>query len=164
MGTKVDSKGNHILGNWGICGSDCPKVEVPNIVESAVSRPEFSILLQAVTAAELVVTLSGDGPFTVFAPTNDAFAKIPANTLAQLLKPKNINKLKKLLLRHVVPKALESGDIPKGKTTLVTAGGEEITLINKNGITIKSSAGTATVIRPDYVVSNGIIHFVDTVL
>ena len=112
----------------------------------------------------MVDTLSGDGPFTVFAPNNDAFAKIPANQLAELLKPKNMNKLKKLLMRHVVPNALKSGDIPKGKTILVTAGGEKITVMNKNGITIKSSAGTATVIRPDYVVSNGIIHFVDTVL
>ena len=111
----------------------------------------------------MVDTLNGDGPLTVFAPSNNAFAKIPSKTLADLLKPKNKDKLKEVLLRHVLPKELKSEDIPKGKTILVTAGGEPITVINKDGITVKSSAGAATVIKADVFASNGVVHIVDTV-
>ena len=111
----------------------------------------------------MVDTLNGDGPFTVFAPTNDAFAKIPADTLENLLKPKNKKKLKKLVLRHVVPKELKSGEIQKGNTTLDTVSGEKIIITNINGITIESTEGTATVIKADLLASNGVIHIVDTV-
>ena len=138
-------------------------VKIPNIVEAAAADPSLSTLVQAVTAAELVDTLSGDGPFTVFAPNNDAFDKIPAKTLANLLKPKNKDKLTEILLRHVVPKALKSGDIPKGGTFLDTAGGEPIIVTSENGVTITSTKGNATVIKADILASNGIIHIVDTV-
>ena len=116
----------------------------------------------------MIDTLSGDGPFTLFAPNNDAFAKIPAKTLANLLKPENKDELKELLLRHVVTKSIcfctaVSDAIPKGKTVLVTAGGEKITVTNKKEIKIKSSAGTATAIETDIYVTNGIVHIVDTV-
>ena len=106
-------------------------------MDAVKGTANLSTLFNAVKSAGLVDRLMGEGPFTVFAPNNDAFAKIPANKLAELLKPKNMNKLKKLLLRHVVPNALKSGDIPKGKTILATAGGEKITVINKNGMDSK---------------------------
>ena len=138
-------------------------VKIPNIVEAAVSDTSLSTLVQAVTAVELVDTLSGDGPFTVFAPNNDAFAKIPAKALANLLKPKNKDKLKDILLRHVVPKALKSGEIPKVETFVDTAGGEPIIVTSADGVTITSTKGTATVIKADILASNGIIHIVDTV-
>jgi len=165
--TKVDSTGAHITGNWGICGANCPKVNVPSnrstIVETVVSNQNLSVLALAVKAANLVGTLNGTGPFTVFAPNNDAFAKLLVNRLNQ----ENTKKLKKVLLRHVVTKALKSGAISMGTTTVKTAGGENITITKKitkkSGITIKSSKGTATVIKADILASNGVIHIVDTV-
>jgi len=167
--TRVDSTGSHIAGagNWGICGPNCPKVAVPsnrsNIVETVVSNQTLSVLALALRAANLVRTLNGAGPFTVFAPNNDAFANLLVNRLNQ----ENTKKLKKVLMRHVVPKALKSGAIPVGSTILDTAGGEKITITKKitkkNGITIKSFKGTATVIKADILASNGVIHIVDNV-
>ena len=96
-----------------------------NIAELAIATPQLSTLLAAVKAAGLVDTLAGEGPFTVFAPTNDAFAKIPEETLNGLLADKDA--LTAVLLRHVVPgAALKARDVPKGTTTVKTAGGEEI--------------------------------------
>ena len=123
----------------------------------------MSTLVTAVTAAGLVDTLNGEGPFTVFAPNNDAFAKIPADTLASLLEPENVDQLKAVLLRHVLPTTILAGDIPEGSTTVDTAGGETITVTNADGVTIESSAGKATVIATDVVTSNGVVHIVDTV-
>jgi len=138
--------------------------DLPTIVQAAVATPDLSTLVTAVTAAGLVDTLSGEGPFTVFAPNNDAFAKIPADTLAGLLEPENVDQLKAVLLRHVLPTTILAGDIPEGSTTVDTAGGETITVTNADGaVTIESSAGTATVIATDVVTSNGVVHLVDTV-
>merc|ERR1712212_999696 len=96
-----------------------------NIAELAIATPQLSTLLVAVKAAGLVDTLAGEGPFTVFAPTNDAFAKIPSDTLNGLLADKDA--LTAVLLRHVVPgAALKAREVPKGTTTLDTAGGEKI--------------------------------------
>merc|ERR1711953_211165 len=124
------------------------------IVEAAVATPDLSTLVTAVTAAGLVDTLSGEGPFTVFAPNNDAFAKIPADTLAGLLEPENVDQLKAVLLRHVLPTTILAGDIPEGSTTVDTAGGETITVTNADGVTIESSAGKATVIIATDVVTS----------
>ena len=107
--------------------------------------------------------LNGPGPFTVFAPNNDAFAKIPADKLADLLKPKNVEKLKAVLLRHVVPEWINEGNIPSGTTKLETAGGEEIRVVRAKAVQVKSSAGQAKVIQTDIIGSNGIIHIVDNV-
>merc|ERR1739838_467044 len=127
-----------------------------NIAELAIATPALSTLLAAVKAAGLVETLSGDGPFTVFAPTNDAFAKIPAETLNGLLADKEA--LTAVLLRHVVPAALQTGDVPDGTTPVTTAGGEEIEVTRDKTITIKSSAGEAEVKAYDILASNGVIH------
>merc|ERR1711872_1212931 len=131
------------------------------IAELAIATPQLSTLLAAVEAAGLVETLSGEGPFTVFAPTNDAFAKIPKATLDGLLADKEA--LTAVLLRHVLPNRIMAGDIPSGTTTVTTVGGEQIDVINANGVSIKSSAGSANVIKTDINTSNGVVHLVDTV-
>ena len=122
--------------------------------------------MKAVVAADLVDTLATGGPFTVFAPKNSAFSKIPKNALNDLLADKS--GLSSVLLRHVVPSEIKSFDIPNGKTELETVGGESIT-VTKTGsgigaiIMIESSAGKAMVTRTDITAENGIIHVVDTV-
>ena len=135
---------------------------MPTVVEAAVASPELSTLVAAVKAAGLVDTLSGEGPFTVFAPNNDAFAKIPAETLDDLLKPENVDQLTAILLRHVVPTVILAAEFPEDITSVDTVGGETITL-NPMEATVESSAGKATVIMPDILASNGVIHIVDTV-
>merc|ERR1739838_432482 len=133
-----------------------------NIAELAIATPALSTLLAAVKAAGLVETLSGDGPFTVFAPTNDAFAKIPAETLNGLLADKEA--LTAVLLRHVVPgAALKAEDVPHGTTPVKTAGGEEIQVTKNRYINIKSSAGEAGVIAFDILATNGVVHLVNSV-
>merc|ERR1712227_781874 len=114
------------------------------IAELAIATPQLSTLLAAVQAADLVETLSGEGPFTVFAPTNEAFAEIPKDTLDALLADKEA--LTAVLLRHVVPgAALASCNVPRGTTSLDTAGGESIEVTRDRYIKIKSSAGEAGV-------------------
>merc|ERR1712060_344795 len=132
------------------------------IAELVVSNPNFSTLLAAVKAADLVDTLSGEGPFTVFAPTNSAFEKVPADALNSLLADKEA--LTAVLLRHVVPgAALQGKNIPPGDTKLETAGGEEITVTRDNYIKITSSAGSAHVLLFDVLASNGVVHAVNSV-
>merc|ERR1719233_412139 len=132
------------------------------IAELVVGNPNFSTLLAAVKAADLVDTLSGEGPFTVFAPTNSAFEKVPADALNSLLADKEA--LTAVLLRHVVPgAALQGKNIPPGDTKLETAGGEEITVTRDNYIKITSSAGSAHVVLFDVLASNGVVHAVNSV-
>merc|ERR1711876_92564 len=122
------------------------KVAPKTLAELVVSEPRFSTLLAAVKAADLVDTLNGEGAFTVFAPTNEAFKKVPADALAGLLA--NKEELKKVLLRHVVPSTIQGKNIPPGTTTLDTAGGEKIdvTRDENNLIQIRSTSGTAYVV------------------
>merc|ERR1712045_40689 len=139
-----------------------PAAPSKNIAELAIATPQLSTLLAAVKAAGLVDTLAGEGPFTVFAPTNDAFAKIPEETLNGLLADKDA--LTAVLLRHVVPgAALKAKAVPKGTTTLKTAGGEEIDVTRGKYITVKSSAGEAGVIAFDVLATNGVVHLVNSV-
>merc|ERR1712121_87458 len=133
-----------------------------SIAELVSTNPKFSTLLTAVKAAGLVDTLAGPGPFTVFAPTNTAFDKVPVDTLNGLLADKEA--LKKTLLRHVVPGSTMQGkNIPPGSTTLKTASGEEITATRDKFIQLNSSAGSAYVVLFDVLASNGVVHAVDTV-
>ena len=153
--------------------TETPAPVVSNtIVDVAVGNPDFSTLVAAVKAAGLVETLSGTGPFTVFAPTNAAFAKLPAGTVDGLLKPENVEKLKGLLTYHVVSgkfdaaaviKAVEDG---KGKFTVTTVQGGKIDLSVKDGKVILTDANgkTATVAAADVAASNGIIHGIDSVV
>merc|ERR1712106_796325 len=139
-----------------------PPAPTKTIAELAIATPALSTLLAAVKAAGLVETLSGEGPFTVFAPTNDAFAKIPEDALNGLLADKDA--LIAVLLRHVVPgAALKARDVPHGTTPVKTAGGEEIEVTRNRYINIKSSAGDAGVIAFDILATNGVVHLVNSV-
>merc|ERR1712142_323567 len=132
-----------------------------NIVEIAVGDPRFSTLVAAVKAADLVDTLAGAGPFTVLAPTNDAFAKIPADTLNGLLADKAA--LTKVLLRHVIPAKVLSRQVGNGH--VATAGGEKITTKRTyKGIKVASASGQANVILADVIATNGVIHAIDSVI
>jgi len=138
--------------------------ERPTIAGAAIQTDSLSTLVAAVKAADLVETLDGDGSFTVFAPTNDAFAKVPEAALSNLLKPENADQLKSVLLRHVLPTIRLAGGIQRGTTEVKTANGEMIKIIKSNsGVTIESSAGKAKVIATDILASNGVVHLVDTV-
>ena len=124
-----------------------------NIVENAVNSKDHTTLVAAVKAAGLVETLQGKGPFTVFAPTNTAFGKLPAGTVDTLVKPESKATLTKILTYHVVPGKLEASSLTDGKK-LKTVEGEELT--------VKKSGGSVTI--PNVNQSNGVIHVVDTVL
>merc|ERR1711994_395897 len=168
------------VGAWTVCNqhsykphhqsSDTRQAPAPapaplkSIAATAAATQALSTLLAAVKAAGLAETLSGEGDFTVFAPTNDAFAKLPEGTIPFLLKPENKQALADILLRHVLPNRIEAGQIPAGSTNVKTVGGEDITVTNANGgVSIKSSAGVANVIATDIQTSNGVVHLVDTV-
>lgn len=139
-----------------------PCCNMGTVVQAALASEDLTTLVAAVTAADLVETLNGEGPFTVFAPTNDAFAKIPEETLADLLKPENVEQLTAILLRHVVPETILASEFPEEITEVNTVGGETITL-DPNQATVESSAGKAKVIKTDILASNGVVHIVDTV-
>merc|ERR1712012_908696 len=118
-----------------------PAAPSKNIAELAIATPQLSTLLAAVKAAGLVDTLASEGPLTVFAPTNSAFEKVPADALNALLGDKDA--LTAVLLRHVVSgSALAAKDIPRGSTAVATAGGEEITVTKDRAVKITSSAGS----------------------
>merc|ERR1711997_248453 len=135
-----------------------PRTPQQNIAQLAIATPSLSTLVAAVKAAGLVDTLSGAGPFTVFAPTNDAFAKIPSAALNDLLADKDA--LTAVLLRHVVPSTIMAAGIPAGRTAVATAGGEKVDVVNDAGVTVNG----ATVIATDIAASNGVVHLVDTVI
>ena len=128
------------------------------IVEVASANTDFSTLVAAVKAAGLAETLSGAGPFTVFAPTDEAFAALPAGLLDKLLKPANKEALTKILTYHVVPAKVMAADVKAGDVTTVEGG--EITITTDGGVTVDKATGTAT----DVAASNGVIHVIDQVL
>jgi uncharacterized surface protein with fasciclin (FAS1) repeats len=143
-----------------------------NIVENAVNSQDHTTLVAAVKAAGLVDTLSGAGPFTVFAPTNEAFAKLPAGTVDTLLKPENKDQLVKVLTYHVVAGRVTSKDLIRmikkggGKAELKTVSGGTLTASLNMGkvVLTDEKGGTATVTITDVYQSNGVIHVVDAVL
>ena len=131
-----------------------------DIVDTAVAAGSFNTLATALKAAGLVDTLKGKGPFTVFAPTDEAFAKLPAGTLDDLLKPENKEKLVAILTYHVVPGAVDSGHVAK-MTSAKTVQGQSVRITAANGgVTIDG----ARVVKPDVRASNGIIHVIDSVI
>ena len=131
-----------------------------DIVDTAVAAGSFKTLAAALEAADLVDTLKGDGPFTVFAPTDDAFAKLPKGTLETLLKPENKDKLKAILTYHVAPAKAMSKDLKDGQA-VKTVNGKDVTVKMKGG---KVMVGDAKVTKADVAASNGVIHVIDTVL
>jgi uncharacterized surface protein with fasciclin (FAS1) repeats len=136
-----------------------------NIIQNAVHSKDHTTLVAAVKAAGLVDTLEGTGPFTVFAPTNAAFGKLPAGTVDTLVKPENKATLTKILTYHVVPGRLEASDLSDGKK-LKTVEGDELTIKKSDGkvMIVDAKGGSATVTIPNVNQSNGVIHVIDTVL
>ena len=136
-----------------------------NIIQNAVNSKDHTTLVAAVKAAGLVETLEGRGPFTVFAPTNTAFGKLPAGTVDELVKPENKATLTKILTYHVVPGKLEASSLTDGKK-LKTVEGEELTVKHQDGKVwiVDAKGGTSMVTIANVNQSNGVIHVVDTVL
>jgi uncharacterized surface protein with fasciclin (FAS1) repeats len=133
------------------------------IVDIAASNPDFSTLVTAVQAAGLAETLAGPGPYTVFAPTNDAFAKLPAGTVETLLEPANKDQLTSILTYHVVPAEVMAADVTAGDVT--TVNGATFSVSTDGGVIISDGqGGTANVVQTDIVASNGVIHVIDAVL
>jgi uncharacterized surface protein with fasciclin (FAS1) repeats len=149
-----------------------PMYSSKDIVDNAVNSKDHTTLVAAVKAAGLVPTLKGAGPFTVFAPTNDAFAALPAGTVDTLLKPENKVQLTKVLTYHVVAGKMDSAALSKaidaggGKATLTEVSGGTLTATKSGTMIMLSdeSGGMAHVTIPDVVQSNGVIHVVDKVL
>ena len=131
-----------------------------DVVDTAAAAGDFKTLATALKAAGLVETLKGKGPFTVFAPTDAAFAKLPKETLADLLKPANKAKLTKILTYHVLPKKEMGTDLAKMKMA-VTVEGSDLRISDKDG---KLMVGKAHVGKSDIMCTNGVIHVIDTVL
>ena len=136
-------------------------VESNDLVETAVAAGQFKTLAAALEAAELIDALKGTGPFTVFAPTDEAFAKLPAGTVEALLKPENKEKLKAVLLYHVVPGSVTADQVTK-------LNGRSVKTLQGSSIKVKTSYGVkvdnASVTQTDIKASNGVIHVIDTVL
>ena len=142
------------------------------IAENASNAPNLTTLVAAAKAAGLVETLAGEGPFTVFAPTNEAFEALPAGTVETLLKPENKEQLKAILLYHVVPAKATSDAAMKmveddgGRHNVTTASGDTLTLAVQDGklVVFDESGGAATVTQADVMQSNGVVHVIDKVL
>jgi uncharacterized surface protein with fasciclin (FAS1) repeats len=137
-----------------------PAETEPDIVDIASSNEDFSTLVAAVSAAGLVDTLKGDGPFTVFAPTNAAFAALPAGTVENLLKPENKDQLIKVLTYHVVPGAVTSDQLAGQRMDVATVQGQTVHIDGRNGVKVNKSRVTTA----DIMASNGVIHVIDKVL
>lgn len=134
--------------------------QAADIVDTAVGAGSFKTLVAAVKAADLVDTLKGSGPFTVFAPTDEAFTKLPAGTVEDLLKPENKDKLVQILTYHVVPGKVMSADIAGKKTAAKTVEGSEVNIDASSGVMIEN----AKVTQADIAADNGVIHVIDTVI
>lgn len=149
-----------------------PMFATKNIVENAVNSKDHTTLVAAVKAAGLVETLMTPGPFTVFAPTNAAFAKLPAGTVETLVKPENKDTLTSILTYHVVAGKMTAADIAKaikaggGKASLTTVNGGSLTaaMVGKKLVLTDSKGGKSTVTIANVMQSNGVIHVVDTVV
>lgn len=133
--------------------------QASDIVDVAASNKSFSTLVAAVKAAGLVETLKGEGPYTVFAPTDEAFAKLPKGTLESLLKPENKQKLVAILTYHVIPGKVMAKDVKSGKVK--TASGSSFKMkVSKKGVWVDNAKIVATDVKAD----NGVIHVIDTVI
>jgi uncharacterized surface protein with fasciclin (FAS1) repeats len=141
-------------GNYG------DKAQSKDIVDTAVAAGQFNTLAAALEAADLVGTLKGDGPFTVFAPTDAAFAKLPEGTVESLLKPENRDQLVAILTYHVVPGKVKAADVVKLSEAKTVNGQEVAITVADSGVQIND----ANVIKTDIGASNGVIHVIDTVI
>ncbi|MGG7644758.1 fasciclin domain-containing protein [Rhodovulum sp. YNF3179] len=144
----------------GLVSACAPMASEPDIVDIAASNDQFSTLVAAVSAAGLVDTLKGDGPFTVFAPTNAAFEALPDGTVETLLKPENKDQLVSILTYHVVPGAVTSDQLAGQELRVDTVQGQAVHVDGTDGVMVDD----ATVTQADIMASNGVIHVIDTVL
>lgn len=160
MKTTVGVLALAIFGATGIAAAQADPAPPMNIVQTAQAAGSFKTLVQAVEAAGLAGTLAGKGPFTVFAPTDDAFAKLPPGTLDSLLQPQNRDKLRAILLYHVVPGDVGSSAVAHLHSAK-TEEGARVDFTAKDG---KVMVNDASVIHADIHASNGVIHDIDTVL
>jgi uncharacterized surface protein with fasciclin (FAS1) repeats len=142
-----------------------------DIVDTAVSAGSFQTLVTAVEAAGLVETLKGSGPFTVFAPTDEAFAALPAGTVDELLKPENKDQLVKILTYHVVPGKVLASDVKSKQVAVMTVEGSDLYAsgVSAKGVTVApkrtyDAAEQARVIQANIMTDNGVIHVIDKVL
>lgn len=149
------------------------KMDAKNIVETAVATDALSTLVAAVTAADLAGVLSGEGPFTVFAPPNDAFAKLPEGTVASLLEPENKDALVGVLTYHVVPGKIKAADLvaaiqaeEDGTLEITTVNGAILTASIVDGAPVLTDAAgnTSNITATDIEASNGVVHLIDTVV
>jgi uncharacterized surface protein with fasciclin (FAS1) repeats len=141
-------------------GAPAPQEAQSDIVDTAVAAGSFKTLVAAVEAADLVATLKGDGPFTVFAPTDEAFAKLPAGTVEDLLKPENKAKLQALLKYHVVAGKVDAAQVMSMTEAETVQGGKLTIRAGDGGVKVDE----ANVIKADIECSNGIIHVIDAVV
>ena len=157
--------GERIISERVVSSPAVPAAAAPakDIVDTAVGAGSFKTLAAALGAADLVSTLKGEGPFTVFAPTDDAFAKLPPGTVESLLEPQNIDKLKSILLLHVVPGKVLAKDVV-GLTEATTAGGGKLAVSTDGGVSLSTPSGKANVVKTDVEAKNGVIHVIDSVL
>jgi uncharacterized surface protein with fasciclin (FAS1) repeats len=161
-----------MMSNKAVTVGGAPMYPTKNIIQNAVNSKDHTTLVAAVKAAGLVDTLSGPGPFTVFAPTNAAFGKLPAGTVENLVKPENKATLTTILTYHVLPGKLSAADIGakikagNGRAMVKTVQGEELTLtqMGRRLQITDSKGGKSTITIADVNQSNGVIHVVDTVL
>ena len=147
-------------GHAEVVVSTVAPAQAKDIVDTAVGAGSFNTLVAAVKAAGLVETLKGKGPFTVFAPTDEAFKKLPAGTVENLLKPENKDQLVAILTYHVVPGTVKAADVVKVKSAK-TVQGQEVT-VKVEGETVMID--NAKVVKTDIGCSNGVIHVIDTVI
>ncbi|MBG6110205.1 putative surface protein with fasciclin (FAS1) repeats [Flavobacterium sp. CG_23.5] len=171
-GKKKEADSAEMTDSTAVVMDTTVVVETPNIVGVASANADFSTLVTAVKAAGLVETLSGEGPFTVFAPNNAAFAKLPAGTVDGLLKPENVEKLKAVLTYHVVAGKFDAATVTdainknNGKYSVKTVQGGTIVLSLMDGkvMLTDEKGGSAMVILADVAASNGVIHAIDSVV
>ena len=155
---------SEMSGEKTVMVGGAPMYPSKNIVQNAVNSKDHTTLVAAVKAAGLVPTLESKGPFTVFAPTNAAFGKLPAGTVDNLVKPENKATLTKILTYHVVPGKLNAADLQDGQK-LTTVEGEQLTVKKSGGkaMIVDAKGGSSTITIPDVNQSNGVIHVIDTV-
>ena len=171
-GEKKAAETTEAVDSTAVAVDSTVVTETPNIVGVAAGNADFSTLVTAVKAAGLAETLSGEGPFTVFAPNNAAFDKLPAGTVDTLLKPESLEKLKAVLTYHVVAGKFDAAAVTEaitkgnGKFTVTTVQGGTIVLSLKDGKVILTDANgaTSTVVLADVAASNGVIHAIDSVV
>lgn len=149
-----------ICATAALLAASAATANAANIVEVAQGAGQFNTLLTAAKAAGLVPVLTGKGPYTVFAPTDAAFARLPQGTVAGLLKPENKHKLASILKYHVVAGEITSGEIKSGRSHVRTVNGRQLTVRKHGGVTVNG----ARVVSADVDASNGVIHVINRVL